>query len=110
MPVDLIQKRIPAVHSKIKSLGFSFHGGLKLLEEFLTRHEGTFDFVQIQLNYLDWTLQDAKAKYEIITRHGLGVWVMEPCRGGKLAELYASGPHWIDQIKQRQEYIKADLG
>ena len=72
---------------KIKSLGFSFHGGPKLLEEFLTRHEGTFDFVQIQLNYLDWTLQDAKAKYEIITRHGLGVWVMEPCRGGKLAVL-----------------------
>ena len=72
---------------KIRSLGFSFHGGPKLLEEFLTRHEGEFDFVQIQLNYLDWTLQEAKEKYEIITRHGLGVWVMEPCRGGKLAVL-----------------------
>ena len=72
---------------KIRSLGFSFHGGPELLDEFLTRHEGEFDFVQIQLNYLDWTLQDAKAKYEIIARHGLGVWVMEPCRGGKLASL-----------------------
>ena len=71
----------------IKNLGFSFHGGPKLLEEFLTKYEGMFDFVQIQLNYLDWTLQDAKKKYEIIVNHGLGVWVMEPCRGGKLAVL-----------------------
>lgn len=72
---------------KIRNFGFSFHGGPELLEAFLTRHEGTFDFVQIQLNYLDWTLQNAKEKYEIIRRHGLGVWVMEPCRGGKLAVL-----------------------
>ncbi len=72
---------------KIRHLGFSCHAGPELLEEFLTRHEGVFDFVQIQCNYLDWTLQDAKTKYDIITRHGLGVWVMEPCRGGKLASL-----------------------
>ncbi|MDO5110583.1 MAG: aldo/keto reductase [Erysipelotrichaceae bacterium] len=72
---------------KIRHLGFSFHGGPDLLEEFLTRHEGKFEFVQIQCNYLDWTLQDAKKKYDIITKHGLGVWIMEPCRGGKLAVL-----------------------
>ena len=72
---------------KIRHLGFSFHGGPELLEDFLNRHEGTFEFVQIQCNYLDWTLQDARRKYDIITKHGLGVWVMEPCRGGKLAVL-----------------------
>lgn len=72
---------------KIRHLGFSFHGGPDLLEELLTKYEGVFEFVQIQCNYLDWTLQDAKRKYDIITRHGLGVWVMEPCRGGKLANL-----------------------
>ncbi|MCR5795563.1 MAG: aldo/keto reductase [Solobacterium sp.] len=72
---------------KIRHLGFSFHGGPDLLEEFLDRYEGVFEFVQIQCNYLDWTLQDAKRKYDIITKHGLGVWVMEPCRGGKLAVL-----------------------
>ena len=81
---DLLQMK---KEGKIRKFGFSFHGGPKLLEEFLTRHEGVFDFVQIQLNYLDWTLQDARTKYEIICRHGLGVWVMEPCRGGKLAIL-----------------------
>ena len=72
---------------KIRHLGFSFHGGCDLLEDVLTRYEGVFEFVQIQCNYLDWTLQDAKRKYEIITKHGLVVWVMEPCRGGKLAVL-----------------------
>jgi predicted aldo/keto reductase-like oxidoreductase len=72
---------------KIRHLGFSFHGGCDLLERFLNDYEGVFEFVQIQLNYLDWTLQDAKKKYEIITNHGLGVWVMEPLRGGKLAVL-----------------------
>ena len=72
---------------KIRHLGFSFHGGPELLEYLLNKYEGMFEFVQIQCNYLDWTLQNAKRKYEIITEHGLGVWVMEPCRGGKLAVL-----------------------
>ena len=72
---------------KIRHLGFSFHGGPELLERILTQYEGVFEFVQIQCNYLDWTLQNAKEKYDIITKHGLGVWVMEPCRGGKLAVL-----------------------
>lgn len=72
---------------KIRHLGFSCHGGPDMLEAFLTKYEGMFEFVQIQCNYLDWTLQDAKRKYDIITKHGLGVWIMEPCRGGKLANL-----------------------
>ena len=72
---------------KIRHLGFSFHGGTALLEDFLTRHEGMFEFVQIQCNYLDWTLQNAREAYDIITRHGLGVWLMESVRGGKLAAL-----------------------
>ncbi len=72
---------------KIHYLGFSFHGSIELLRHWLDKYEGVFDFVQIQCNYLDWTLQDAKAKYDLITERGLGVWVMEPCRGGKLAKL-----------------------
>ena len=46
-------------------------------------------FCQIQLNFMDWTLQDAKAKYELLTRRGIPVWVMEPVRGGRLASLAA---------------------
>ena len=97
---DLLQMKR---EGKIRSLGFSFHGGPDLLEEFLTRHAGVFDFVQIQLNYLDWTLQDAKKKYEIITRHGLGVWVMEPCRGGRLAALPEAESDRLRQLRKNTE-------
>lgn len=71
---------------RIKRLGFSCHGKPETLQKFI-EHWNCFDFVQIQLNYLDWTLQDAKRQYEIITEHGLPVIVMEPCRGGRLASL-----------------------
>lgn len=72
---------------KIRHPGFSFHGGVELLKKVLDKYEGVFEFVQIQLNYLDWTLQKAKEKYDLITEKGLSVIVMEPCRGGKLASL-----------------------
>lgn len=73
---------------KIRRLGFSSHAAsATVIDDFLTRHEGVFDFVQLQLNYLDWTLQDAKAKYEAVVRHGLKVVVMEGVRGGRLAQL-----------------------
>ena len=81
---DLLQMK---KEGKIRYFGFSCHAGPDMLDAFLTRHEGVFDFVQIQLNYLDWTMQDAKAKCDIIRKHGLGIWVMEPVRGGKLAVL-----------------------
>lgn len=45
------------------------------------------EFCQIQLNYLDWTLQDAKQKYDLLTERNIPVWVMEPVRGGRLASL-----------------------
>ncbi len=73
---------------RIRHLGFSSHAvSASTIDDFLTRHEGVFDFVQIQLNYLDCKLQDAKTKYEIIARHGLKVVVMEGVRGGRLARL-----------------------
>lgn len=71
---------------RIRHLGFSSHGKPEALEKFLNWSDA-FEFVQIQLNYLDWTLQDAKRQYEIITEHGLPVWVMEPVRGGRLVSL-----------------------
>ncbi len=71
---------------RIRHLGFSAHGRADTIEKFLN-WKNCFEFVQIQLNYLDWTLQDAGKKYEVITNHGIPVIVMEPCRGGKLASL-----------------------
>ncbi len=72
---------------KIKHLGFSSHAKYENLKAFLERHPGVFEFCQIQLNYLDWTLQDADKKYALLTELGIPVWVMEGIRGGKLAVL-----------------------
>ena len=73
---------------KIRHLGFSSHAvSADTIDEFLNRYDGVFEFVQIQLNYLDWKLQDAKSKVEVIAKHGLKVVVMEGVRGGRLAAL-----------------------
>lgn len=77
----LEQKR----NGRIKHLGFSTHGRLDFIEKFLDICGEDMEFCQIQLNYLDWTLQNAKEKYELLEKHGIPVWVMEPVRGGKLA-------------------------
>ncbi|MCI8441681.1 MAG: 4Fe-4S dicluster domain-containing protein [Provencibacterium sp.] len=69
----------------IRHLGFSFHDKPEVLEQILDKHE--WDFVQIQLNYLDWELQDAKRQYEILAERGIPCIVMEPVRGGALARL-----------------------
>ncbi len=77
------QKRL----GRIRHLGFSTHGLTETVTEFLDLYGEMMEFCQIQLNYLDWTLQLAKEKYELLTSRGLPVWVMEPVRGGKLAHL-----------------------
>ena len=72
---------------RIKHLGFSTHADLDDLERFLDIAGEEMEFCQIQLNYLDWTLQRAKEKCELLSSRGIPVWVMEPVRGGKLASL-----------------------
>ena len=72
---------------KIKHLGFSCHCSVEFLKEFLDYCGDSMEYCQIQLNYLDWTLQDAKEKYDLLTEHNIPVFVMEPLRGGKLASL-----------------------
>lgn len=71
---------------KIRYLGFSTHASPELLEKFLEYDDG-FDMALMQLNFVDWKLLDAKGQYEILTRHGIPVWVMEPLKGGRLATL-----------------------
>ena len=72
---------------RIRHLGFSCHANIETLRKFLDLYGDVMEFCQIQLNYLDWTLQKAKAKYDLLTERGIPVWVMEPERGGKLANL-----------------------
>ena len=74
---------------RIRHLGLSSHGQLPMLEKYMKEYGKEIEFVQLQINYLDWSLQQAKEKYELITEMGLPVIVMEPCRGGRLAALDA---------------------
>ena len=71
---------------RIKHLGFSCHADPECLSVFLDKYGKDMEFCQIQLNYLDWTLQNAEEKYRILTERGIPVWVMESVRGGKLAK------------------------
>lgn len=75
---------------KIRNIGFSYHDHADLLDEILTAHPEV-DFVQLQLNYMDWnndSIQSAKC-YDVATKHGKKVIVMEPIKGGTLAAVPA---------------------
>lgn len=76
-------------NGRIRHLGFSVHGALPIMERFLDAYGKHMEFCQIQLNYVDWTFQNARAKVELLKEWNIPVWVMEPVRGGKLASLPA---------------------
>lgn len=70
----------------VKNFGFSYHAGPKLLDQILTDHPEV-DFIQLQINYADWENPSvaARANYEVARRHGKSIVVMEPVKGGTLA-------------------------
>ncbi len=72
----------------IKNLGFSFHGPADMLEELLNR-ETDMDFVQLQINYLDWDDGNIQSRLclKVARKHNLPVIVMEPIKGGTLANV-----------------------
>ncbi len=74
-------------NGRIKHLGLSTHARAKNVPAILDYMGDNVEFCQIQLNYVDWTLQEAKTKVEELNRRGVPIWVMEPVRGGKLADL-----------------------
>ena len=80
---DMLRQK--KAEGKIRHLGFSFHGTLGLLRRLVDKYE--WDFAQIQLNYIDWTVTDAKTQYDILAERGVPVVIMEPLRGGALANL-----------------------
>lgn len=79
----------------IRHAGFSFHDSAKLLDRILTAHP-EIDFVQLQINYLDWDsewIQSGKC-YEVAVKHGKQIIVMEPVKGGTLAKV----PSTVDRL------------
>lgn len=73
---------------KIRQIGFSFHDNADLLDEILTAHPEV-DFVQLQLNYIDWDNESIQSRkcYEVARKHGKPIIVMEPIKGGILAKV-----------------------
>ncbi|MEI6578789.1 MAG: aldo/keto reductase [Eubacteriales bacterium] len=68
---------------KIKNIGFSFHDSAAVLEEIVNKYD--WDFAQLQINYVDWKNQNAKKQFEILANKNIPCIVMEPVRGGGLA-------------------------
>ena len=88
---------------RIRHLGFSAHGSCEVMKRFLEAYGEHMEFCQIQLNWLDYRFQDAKAKVELLKEYHLPVWVMEPLRGGRLAAL-------SEETEARLKELRPDEG
>lgn len=83
---------------KIRHIGFSFHDDAKTLDKILTEHPET-ELVQIQLNYIDWEDAGVQSRecYEVCLKHGVDIAVMEPLKGGALANLPEKAANLLKQ-------------
>ena len=90
---------------RVRHYGFSFHGGPQLLERLLTEHPDA-EFVQLQLNYADWESPSitARANYEVARAHDLPIIVMEPVKGGHLANPSAQVRALMDEVVPGRSY------
>lgn len=102
--MDYLMKQKSA--GRIRHLGFSAHGRYDTIKRFLYIYGDKMEFCQIQLNYLDWKLQDAKAKVELLNEHHIPIWVMEPLRGGKLADISVENKARLKALRP-QETVSA---
>ena len=85
---------------KIRHIGFSYHDGPELLEAILKDHP-ELEFVQLQLNYIDWEnpVIQARRNYEVARRHGKPVVVMEPVKGGTLAQIVPEAQAEFEKVR-----------
>ena len=93
---------------RIRNLGFSYHGDIKVFNRALAEHDKyKWDFVQIQLNYLDWRHAkeinprntDAEYLYDELQKRGIPAVIMEPLLGGRLSKVH---DHVAARLKQRE--------
>ncbi len=83
-------------NGRIRHLGFSAHGSYDVIKRFLEAYGSELEFCQLQINYIDWTYQKAKENVELLNEYHIPVWVMEPLRGGKLADI---SDKYVDKLK-----------
>lgn len=90
-------------NGRIHHLGFSAHGSCEVMKRFLEAYGAHMEFCQIQLNWLDWTFQDARGKVELLAEYHIPVWVMEPLRGGKLAALSSEDEAALKELRPEEK-------
>lgn len=82
---------------RIRHLGFSTHGRCEVVKRFLDAYGADMEFCQIQLNYVDYEFQRARDKIALLNDKNIPIWVMEPVRGGVLAQL---DNKYVSQLKE----------
>lgn len=87
---------------RIRHLGFSCHGDYNTLKRMLDTYGEHLEFCQIQLIYMDWHYQDAKSRVELLNERKVPIWVMEPLRGGKLANLPRSAAEKLRTLRPEE--------
>jgi len=92
-------------NGRIRHLGFSVHGNIDTMNRFLEVYGDYMEFCQVQLNYIDYHFQNAKAKLEVLKKRGIDVWVMEPLRGGKLANLPEDAKRAVESIREKENAV-----
>lgn len=92
-------------NGRIRHLGFSAHGSYEVIKRFLEAYGESMEFCQLQINYLDWTFQNAKEKVELLKGYHIPVWVMEPVRGGSLAELKEENAARLKALRPEESVV-----
>lgn len=97
-------KRMKA-EGKIRHIGFSFHDSAEVLDEFLSRHS-EMEFVQLQINYYDWDSENVQSGkcYETAVKYGVPVIVMEPVKGGTLANMVGKPAEILRALDENATY------
>lgn len=90
---------------KVKNLGFSFHDSAEVLDEILTAHPEV-DFVQLQINYFDWNSINVQSGdcYAVAEKHNVPIIVMEPVKGGTLANLIGKPAELLQELNPKASY------
>ena len=92
-------------NGRIKHLGFSTHGSLEVMKRFMDAYGEHMEFCQIQLNYVDYSFQEAGAKVKMLEEKNIPVWVMEPVRGGSLVKLPAEAAEKLSALRPDESIV-----
>ena len=94
---DFVMKK--KAEGKVKRFGFSFHDTADVLDKILTEHPEV-EFVQLQINYLDWESPTVQSRlcYEVARKHGKDIIIMEPIKGGVLANVPTEAKELMESV------------